>query len=811
MADKQTPPNTDSLTGIDPSRSGSPYQGAGVYISSLSRDGDSLFAGHISEFCPTEGTYFVSIHNLVTNLPCLAVNTKAAALFGVREMGGLSIGTSVLVYVCSNQPMGYILGTLPPIDPESKKRPAASVSPNCGVNLYSIKDAWNPADWGTAAGCMPAGSGAAIDVLPGEHGYSNEFGLYMGLMRMVAILKGSDLAKVEAFAIDNLLRITGHNYEVLTATGEKRDSGYFGRVWREDFLAYTESESLGLATPGAFGEQASVDIRNTPEHTSSRKLKNPRQTGLFRRRHYQGWCADIDQEFIIRPNKKDQPTTPDAEFPPDAGMLHAFKSRFGRHFIRSLAGGGMHKVDRIAVPVKRRFPGEPGSDEAVKSTPVKDFDLVGGAAGPMGAGLKLGDYFAYLFGKQAPARFNELKKDFYIPDEPAVELLAGESRVPGIGKFFREFPAAKNVASGGQCIDDPIGEETKVVPGRAWVDILPDGSISWRDIWGCGIESRGGKIIITASHGIDFVTGGTIVATAGDDMVIRARNSVDVSATEKQVRFQGSQGVFVHSEKGGLQFSSASQGEKALNQKGEAYKIPGIVFKSATGVTVESRDIDIHASGTIKVVGSADGTLPSIVMKTSNLIFDMSEAASPAVFFSGEDNSVSFHAGMVLASKGIYSEGDAFFNGSGNFNSTITHHGGVLENPTPKKGKYSEQYTKLAKNMVDMSKQVGFKDEDLAQVKFQYRTVDDYSTREGKWFESDWQRELPGLAAWTEAKVNDSYPYPGDIHYTGGQNFFVYKPANVTEQGATKARQSLTEKGGTITGKSLNAFTVLPR
>ena len=813
MAAPLTPPN-DGLKNIDSAKSNSPVQGGGVYAASMSRDADFIFVGHVNDVYPPDGTVYVSLNNQSKNLPCVMAGSVMSGFFGVRQVGLPSIGSHVVVYVVAHGACGYVLGVIPALDTDSRKRPVTMLTPNCGVNTFSINEVWNPADW-EAMDVLPAGANQSADVLPGELAYVNEFGAALGVLRLAGLLKGSDLSKVEAFAIDNLLRITGHNLETFTAAGELLTSGYYGRVGTEEYVAFNQHESLGMAEPGAIGEDNAVDLRNAPALSSSLKIMNPRQRGLWRLLRHGGWTGDMVQEYIVRPSADPMPESPDSDPPQDAGMLHEYRSRFGRHFVRSLAGGGIHKVDRIPVPIRRRAPGEPGCDEDITETPIKDFDLVGGAAGPAGANCKAGDYFAYMFGKQAQARLALLKKDFYMPEEKDVELVGGPTTPPSLGGFFREFPEMVDLATGGSNLVDDSGDSSKAAPGRAWIDILPNGGISIRDIWGCGIETGGGKVTVFASNGIDFVSGGSVVATAGDDFVVRAKNSVDLTATDKQVRIKGEKGVFMHGETGGLQFSTGDNAwEKQLSGKsGEEYVSPGIIFKTKAPLTIDAVSAHMFLESDLYVTGNTVDSYPEIIFRATNVLTDLSSGGS-AIFRGPEKDLVAINSGMVALSKGIYSGGSAYFDGDIFTEGYVSYVGGSgkVSKPTPKHQSFTDGYAKMTeKDALDAFEQPLAVD-DLPDIRFTYRSTDEYGAADGKWFQAQWQQDLDSeLQSWTEKKIEETYPYPGRDHYDGGKSFYTYEPINFNAKtGEPVKRDALSEKGGQLVGQSMNNFKVIP-
>jgi len=805
----------DAISNIDGPRSQSSYQGSGIASSTLILNSDSLIIGCVSDVFPTKGTCYVACSNTAKNLKCLMASQMYAGIFGCRSMGLPSIGTNVIVYIVNDGSFGYIIGAVPPLDDDSINRPVTLAVANGGVNVYSDTEAWSAATFG-ATDAPEAGGGITADVLPGEYGISNEFSVMIAWLRLMAIFKAGDLAKIEAFAIDNLLRITGHNLDVFTASGQRHDSGYYGRVSLEEYFAFNLKESLGYTEMGKKADKPS--LRKTPKQTSSLEIEKENKRGLWRISRFTGWVGEIFSEFVARPSQ-------DGADGFDGGVLHRDYSKFGRHYTRSLSGGGIHKVDVISVPSKQNNPGDPGCDEVKddEPEPLKPFKLIKKAGDEsMEATLKVADFFAYQFGKEASNNISNLKKDFKLKDEAEIKQLGGDQKPPGIGgnDFFRDFPTQVSISTGGENLISEK-EEVPVTPGRAWIDVLPDGSISLKDIWGSTIEMRGGKIIISASKGIDLVSGTNIVALAGDDFIARAKNSIDITSTKKQVRIKAEKDILIHSEKASLQFTAPGKTmDKEFDKKGEEYKGVGILFKSGTGVQVEAETSQFFLSKSFYVTGritEKDGTekdkYPEILFEPTKFLSDMQD--SGMIIFRDKESEtkvVGFIGGSMYINKDIYSEGSAYFNGSIMTQKSVTYGGGQGKmDPDKDPPKFTEWMSDMIKNYPLKEREGPLVYTEMSKLLFTFRSSKEYGATEGRWYQSQWQQELDkDLKEWKEEPLNETYPYPGKKHFEDEQKYYTYEPVNYSvETGKMKKREELSDEGGNPVGKNWNSFKVI--
>lgn len=812
-------PAHDAKTGMDPNLSTSPMEGSGAYYAQNSRSSEIILRGRVDDTYPANNGCLVAVYAMASKLPCVIASDIHGRIFGAHSLGMPTIGTEVLVYIPTGSNFGYILGILPTIEGDKQVMPRPMVSPEGGVNSLSSKEAFNAEDWNFHPQLLPDhGAGSAIDVLPGDHGVVNDLNLFVGLLRMVAVLKGSELSKVEAFLIDDLLRITGYNLEEFTSCGERRHSNVNGMTTSEEFIAFNQNESLGMGTKGTVcATDESASLISDPEKIGLKPVSE-RMTGKWRYRQYVGFLGDLFHRIISRPTS--EPESLNTSETPDAGVFSEHISRAGNMTIRSLGGMGLHKVDRIPVPKRKWFFGEPHDKTEVKTEPVKPFSLFDDNAGPASAFLKLRDYFSYKFSALIPARMYESAdaKELSIPENSECVDLANINSYPGSGGFFRDFPDQVDLSrTVDGIIEEPIADESKVTPGNAWVDVLPDGSISMRDIWGSAIEMRGGHIYLSASKGIQMLAGDSVVTLAGQDIIGKAKQSIDMTSTSGQVRIKSQNSLFLHSEKAGVQITCPSKNApntvpEADSILGEAYDIPGLVIKSGASTSIISDNHFYYLKSGMYITNQdgESGSYP-VIYKQFDTEFNHSYGSGIAYKFGKSDDKFAW-----MKDGSLYATGDLLLDGMASIQKTVaskTLIGNLLKGG-PSNQKALPQLKKSYPKDTQVTDNLPFKYDEVPKISFIYRSDENYGTLDGKWFESDWQRDLSSeLEQWKEEPPqndsgNESYPYPGKENYTSQKKYYTYQEVNVKNTGEALDRKSMSESGGEVAPVSWNEFKI---
>lgn len=485
-----------------------------------------------------------------------------------------------------------------------------------------------------------ANAGRPLDILPGSSVSMNEHGVGMGITTAAAAMKAGPLASVRVSLIDDNVRITSGHYQHFNASGLVHVFNDGGYITAETTGNMYQAEHAGMKKIGTpivkwLGAFSSVAKR----HKSTAAEKKGDHVGRSRISSFVGYLGDIVNLFVYNPD----PDATDPEVAGDKskhqGLAHMHVDSSGRVMLRSAAGVSIERVDRIAVPKRIKQPWDPSGDKMEDMEPEERKPFKWSEEHPYGRNLELRDATAWRY-RGAYWRLKCQPKDFYIPEES--ELKCPSDNYDENGKATENFKDNDNRRSGLYFEDD--------------------GSVVIRDAWGSEILMRGGSIIINASAQIEVRSGKSTVVMAGHDAIVKARQSVDLSATNKDVRIKGQENVQVVSG-AGLLIESKSDSTKAWNgEPGEKAAGSGITLSAPkSGVLAQGKIVQLSGSSRVKVetFDDEDANAGSIWMSANTI---RSSATSNLTAQCGASALVLSKSAAVMAGKlaGIAASSSAF-------------------------------------------------------------------------------------------------------------------------------------------------------
>ena len=405
--------------------------------------------------------------------------------------------------------------------------------------------------------------GRPVDTLPGDWGRINELGVAIWIGKLMAQLRASDVAKIEAFWGDDLLRVFGYNLDLLSAGREHHrfdDEGEYSEVDRWSPYMW---EALGAYEAGTkvFDENDgdSGGITRGQEKSRFEPKENEKQDMVFRGQTLRGYLGDgVRTHLTLPPPDGSQiAKTDDDKFP--RGVLEVIHGIDGRFGVRSSKEILLEKSLVIPVPRRVLMPDDPSGDTGTGSDPnYKPANQYGSGPSQEKKPYEWGDdtspdvrmtelwnYTAYVHGKfgyQAidahekdwkTAEESDLKIDQSTPNEidPAIYQSLGFS-------FSKELPQYGEVT-----IDKRDGYDVRYYRTRSCFHMLDDGSVLIEDGYGSQIFMSGGNIHTTCPGDIFHRPGRSLIAWAPRDAIIRAGYCAELSAAKKDVRIKGEQNV----------------------------------------------------------------------------------------------------------------------------------------------------------------------------------------------------------------------------------------------------------------------------
>jgi len=512
--------------------------------------------------------------------------------FGARPLGGYPVKSRVLAAYSPRFNTAVILGAAPlgHADPRFVIPDSLVMRPRAGL-------------WEDAAHSLPfndpncgfvnSSLGRPTDTLPGDWGSINDLGVAVGLGRFMAFLKASDLAKVEAFWGDDLLRIVGYNYERFTAGVHEHgcnDEGEYSEVMRSTPYPW---EGMGVKAKDSDAAKDEDDSGlKAGSEKAAREPKEDDQLIVPRRFRARGFLGDVDRDWVCLPEddldveKYDRRTK-------YYGLLEVHRGINGSYSVRSAKEITLEKVILIPVPKELKAPEDPTGDSeksgyvnAGWDEDVPEFEW--GDDTPDIRAAQLYDYQAWLMGRYTCVGLYKHEKDWYYPNPSELDGMADRelidpSKLQMEYRFLTDLPAYVE-----KTIDGRPGHTVRYYKSRSCIKQLDDGGVLLEDGYGSQLLMTGGSIFLKCAGDVWQLPGRNAVTWAPHDAVLRAGNSADISAAKKDVRIKAEKNLHMlggnSGNEGGILLESRSIGsnspsdfEAAIGEKVVSY---GIVLMS---------------------------------------------------------------------------------------------------------------------------------------------------------------------------------------------------------------------------------------
>lgn len=615
-------------------------------------------------------------------LATVATDT-AAACWGPTNISGIIPGARVLVVRQSKDTDHYIVGSMPTsletgrramhdyisqaarnrVDDTHKKY--IKQPKNGGMSDYS---AWRPydatlgGDWGVIC---TTGTRITVDDFMVQAAVNDFCGLY-------------------GFYHDNMLRLAGYNMQVWTA-GSERDA-YMDQAEYNDSQGYTPYpwEGMGVLKPGIKVieqyEPGCYHAWDQKPFYSRWENKHEFAQPYHRSQVFFGYIGqgmrqlvhappDGKQRWTYKGNKGSTGEKPfdskiestrgfkyESEGGPDKdtdhqddpvfGLSEENKALDGRIFMASAKG--IHITKRILLPFPNRIrrPEDVNrGDDASKQ--YKASSLFGnGEEHPITGTIKttdpkypnlqraaaLLDLHGYLYNYSGLHGFYWHKDDYKTWEQQEL----------GYADYNQKIPTFTQLAGRKMYLKEPNPKSTFKIDHRydknpqhfyeteSYISLLEDGGICIGDGYGGEIRMTGGCVFISAPGDVWCKAGRDVQLWGGHDVITRARNTVDISCTEKNVRIKAEEHVLIlggnKEEYGGVIIESKAKQECCSFECGDDIRFCGIALK-APCTRIDLRAKDLYLGTNVRKYGcqpgmiviDADDGRSSILTKSANI------------------------------------------------------------------------------------------------------------------------------------------------------------------------------------------------
>jgi len=433
------------------------------------------------------------------------------------------------------------------------------------------------------------------DLLPGETGMLNPYrcGYLFGLYSASLVGGG---AQIRLFSLENRIRMVADSIIQHTLFGNRMEWHSRQYLSMERASCMYQEERLGMASKNI----PAFDKADYHEDWYFTKNKKKRQTLRPRIVEQEGYFGGLSAKYFLRPDPMSgdpelpgRPRTMDEEAN-DPGVLRESVDPSGQYRLASAGMIGFERIGRIPVPTRIRYPWS-GDAEEPKPEALKEFKHKEGK--PYYRQLELADRVAYDL-KNSYARLDEAKSEFHVPEE---EDLADKLE----DVYDKGFTDSTTV------------QLKKYDRRRSGIWQGEDGSVIIRDAWGSEIVMIGGNIQLSCAGNIQILPGKSALTMAGDDIVQKAQNSVDIESADKDVRVNAYKNVQVmagvdEDHPGGITLDArgkAGPWDAKAMEGGESVASSGILLKSHDGAVVVDADMAVTRATSRVSIASGDESI----------------------------------------------------------------------------------------------------------------------------------------------------------------------------------------------------------
>jgi hypothetical protein len=755
--------------------------------------------GVITRTLPGQYSYSVETDKGET-ITCKSAASMVSNIVGVKDLSTLSSGTPVILWTDTpGANHGVILCALPTHAKNKQElRPRQfSADPESGVAMWSSQYFTKMLQSEDFKQKLFANNGRPFDINPGDWGMMNEHGVFLGILGLTAVMRGSQQAAIEVHTLDDLVRLRSGQYQHFSSFGEQHIYNDGGDITIEICGSSRQHEVSGKDEIGEELFEETEDINNDYKDLAIK----PKDVEATLKRRFQMFFGHLGlmQMFVCKPENGDETYSRKAEH---QGLLHVNVAESGYFGVTTAAGMALTRDDIIPIPKKLKEPWDPEGDKAEDSglNEAKEPYMIPPAF-QGGTHLVVRDMTAWAR-RNSYQRFDEREKDWHTPE--ADDLFTPDNNYDKTSDGVESNEEFQNHSD-----------------RRAGVYVNPDGSVTIMDAAGSQIVLDGkGGIPLGGAGNLTIMPGANVNIFGGDDVVIRGKNSIDITATDKDVRLKAEKNLHAYSNGGILLESAAEQLGHGFSggQEGEDVNSSGIVLKAEnSSVFVWGKEVLL--SGIQKVaIEAIQGARQGV-----RIIGDIIRSVGDEIISS--TGAAIMRLGNGQAS--LHAAGSATVGGGSGL---LLGDGGELWIPLTKDGA-----DVVTPRLVDFSQQerstnydsrfwLGTFDQgQRPQIMFTFRNSEQYATNDFELYQLSWQilidkqplalsdAGLTSSDSWQEVEVNGTMPFPGKDKFDS--NVYIVLSSgevNVDENGKMMNRDSM-QNEPQFNKTSLNEYKVTKR
>jgi len=560
--------------------------------------------------------------------PACRMTSESHQPFSMRHAGIIPPGSYVLAMKDPHSYYAVILGCVPDIVSRGALTHAAQIAQASGVGFMRERyytDMLSLLPGGV--GLLDWSSNRPVDSLAlGEHAILDDTGGGLFMDSLMKFMRVDESCGLWLHYADRYTRLAGNNMDVVSAIHEatiRNDNGE-GLYYRGITPYYWEA--LGMMHPGtAYQDNAAALRAGDADAADTARCEplHPDQQPFYRYEELQGYIGQGAQRRMLLP-----PSTATQRYADAAGALCVFREHIGLHGawnVETAHSASIVKHTLIPVGKRIRPPEDPQGDDLElrpdEYKPAGQFGTGPEHTGAYGVRIESGEEhpqlrgvaglgdtiaqqtnWAAVQGEQQHTRDYDTQQQSDVPLDSVQQYCPDYSQLDGVQQL--DIPPSQDVT-----VDHRGSAEYH--QSTSGLFMLPDGSIVLQDGYGTQLTLGGGNVRITTPGDIIMESGRSNITYAGDDAIIKARKSVDITASLNDVRLKAERNMDMLSGncgEGRMLLDNRADGYAYAPQsvEGEDITDPGIILKAAKSqVTTAAGRVHVSATDAAGIVLAA--------------------------------------------------------------------------------------------------------------------------------------------------------------------------------------------------------------
>lgn len=583
------------------------YQTSDIFLKSVTQ-GDylnsdsSLLIGKVVLALPYIHCYKVQLSGRNASCIAAAVSQHAHTPIGVKAGEVIPPNSDVIVWKPQTSIIAYILAVIPTVSTNDNLNASDDIQQGGNsspkkVEAYRniLKSTQNALNWTSQS------SGRPMDGTLNEYVRMSETGIGLLIDSFQTYLRVNEACGLWLNYFDSYAKLAGLSLDIQT-------------YCEHNIQRYDEGENFCLKghitypweATGMYGEEEKFTKTNNPSDVQLDKnfpfgveeVEDIDQTPLYRLTDYTGYIGQGFNRTLIKPAKstgKRKLSTAEAE--KDTGLFQELLALDGSYSIRSAKQITLAKYPLIPNPRRKRSVEDALGDDYTESNDyrfsglfgsgdehkVRDWDsstvtLVPNMLRPSGAL----DMLVHHYNWKSTHPFFYHKKDYFYPEEGDTDSVLNSI------KFYRGNmnESYKFIAPTKLEIDSRY-KDVNYFNTASFITMAEDGSIVIADGYGSQIMLGGGQIRLEAGGDVMLMSGSRVV-TLAKEAIVRAKDSVDISSSNADVRLKAEVNMQLlagNAGYGGMLIESKGQGiaQNYTNKIGEEVQGSGITLLTKGG------------------------------------------------------------------------------------------------------------------------------------------------------------------------------------------------------------------------------------